>query len=704
MLYLIRLRTALLCDRLYYILLIIVLVISLINISFPKNSKYKKTEKEIIGKITDIYLDGNYLKLEVYGKEKIICNYYFKSKKEITTFKNNYLLGDIVYLKGNLKSLENSKTKNIFDYKKYQNNKRIYYLLEIKDYKKLSNNKNIYYKIKQLIIKRIGNNHYLNIFLLGNKKYLSNDVVTSFQNNGLSHLFAISGMHVNLLGTIILKLLKLFKIKENKTYLYASIFLLFYASITSFSSSVLRGVLFFILFSINKIFYLYIKNTNIFITTLAISLLYEPYFLYDIGFWYSFSISLSLLVTSDVINRYKNYFSKLLVTSIISFIMSIPISLYNFYQFNLLSIVYNLFYVPFVSIILFPLSLATFIIKPLEKIYNFFITILETTSLFFNKITIATFIFPKTYKLVYIIYFILVIITFIGLKLKRPKYILPLVLVLIIHYLYPYIDNSNYIKMIDVGQGDSFLIHSNNKNLLIDTGGIMSYKQKSWQVKTNQSSIVKNTTIPLLKSLGVKKIDYLLLTHGDYDHLGEAINLINNFKVEKIYLNEGTINYLEKNIIKNHNNINISYEGTNIKLGNFTLAQINTDLKEENDSSSIYYVTYKNMKMLFMGDATTKSEEYILDNYQISNIDILKVGHHGSLTSSSEKFIKKTNPKIALISAGKNNKFNHPREEILNRLNKYNIKYYLTINDGTTTIDLENYKIITDSKKNKTDK
>ena len=223
----------------------------------------------------------------------------------------------------------------------------------------------------------------------------------------------------------------------------------------------------------------------------------------------------------------------------------------------------------------------------------------------------------------------------------------------------------------------------------------MSFIKDKWMKRQNNNSLVKNITIPLLKSLGIKKIDIIILTHGDYDHLGEALNLINNFKVDKVYINDNKINYLEKQIIKKHNNIYISKEGTNFNIGNFNFLELNTDLEDENDSSSIYYITYNNLKMLFTGDASVKSEEYILNNYNIKNIDILKLGHHGSRTSTSEDLLEKTNPKLALISCGRNNRFGHPHLETIEKLNKYNINYLRTDKLGTITINLDTYKITT---------
>ena len=242
--------------------------------------------------------------------------------------------------------------------------------------------------------------------------------------------------------------------------------------------------------------------------------------------------------------------------------------------------------------------------------------------------------------------------------------------------------------MLDVGQGDSIIIHSNNKTVLIDTGGIKNYSNKKWELQKNNYSIVNSVTIPYLKKLGISKLDYLILTHGDYDHIGEAINLINNYKINKILINAGEINYLERKIINNFNNIEVAKKDYYFGLGDAEFLQLNGDLDEENDNSLVLFCYINNKTILLTGDASIKSEEYIMKNYNLDKIDILKVGHHGSRTSTSEKFIKKIEPNLALISVGKNNLFNHPHYETISLLKKYNINYLLTSKEGTIEIEL----------------
>lgn len=673
-----KLRTILLYNYPYYLFLILVILISIPRLIIPKNSIYNENTKNISGKVTSYTYSNNSLKIILSTKEKVIVYYYLKDENKI-----NIKLGDEIKVNGELRKPKSNTTKNLFNYKKYLYNKNIFYQLTATNITKLKSNKNLYYKLKQLVIDKTENSPYLKAFILGDKSQIKQDVIRSYQENGISHLLAISGMHITLLSSIILKLLKKINIKETKRYIITSLLLTLYLSLIGLSPSALRGVLFFILFSINKIYYFYIKPQNIFILVLSITLLINPYFIYDIGFQYSFLISITLILTSNLITG--NYLLKLLKTSTISFLISIPISLYNYYQINLMSIIYNLFFVPYVSIIVFPISLIVLFIKPLLPIYNVLIFILEKLSLFVSKISIGKLIFFKTTSIIYIIYLLIIILVFIKLKNKKIKPLIILIVLLFLHYIYPTFTRTTYIKMIDVGQGDSILIHSNNESILIDTGGVLSYGEE------DKSKIVLNTTIPLLKSLGIKELKYLILTHGDADHMGEAKYLIENFKVKNILINEGNINYLEKELLSKRKDASVAAEGTYIKCGDIELVQLNTDLQDENDSSQIYYGKYTNYTFLFTGDASIKSEDYILENYDIGEIDILKVGHHGSKTSTGKKLIETIKPKYSLISCGKDNKFNHPNSGVLENLK--NSKTYRTDKHGSITFKIKNNRL-----------
>ena len=176
--------------------------------------------------------------------------------------------------------------------------------------------------------------------------------------------------------------------------------------------------------------------------------------------------------------------------------------------------------------------------------------------------------------------------------------------------------------------------------------------------------------------------------------MGDSIYLINNYKVKNVVLNNDNFNELETNLIKELKKKKIKYYQNveKIPISNNIITILNTEeYDNENDNSNVIYIELNNYNFMFMGDAGVDKEKDILERYNISNIDVLKVGHHGSKTSSSKSFINKINPKYSIISVGKNNRYGHPNKEVLNNLN--NSKIYRTDQDGSIMFKIKNNKL-----------
>jgi competence protein ComEC len=455
--------------------------------------------------------------------------------------------------------------------------------------------------------------------------------------------------------------------------------------ITNFTASIVRAGIFFIFLTINKEYKLNIKTVNLLLLTLIISLLGDPHLIYNIGFQFSFLISLYLILFGDLIKKYKSKISKLFIVSFISFLGGLPIVLNNYFEFNLLSIILNLIYVPFVSIIVFPLSFLYFIIPIFDKLLYVLIELLENSSILFSNIKTFVITLGKPTFLLIIIYYLF--ITFILYKMKNNKYsFLLLVIPLLLNYM---CNNNKYpeVTFIDVGQGDSILIRLNTKNILIDTGGIVDYNEEQWKTKNKNYSIGKDTIVPYLKSLGIRDLDYLIITHGDNDHIGEAINIIDGILVKEVIMNSGDTVLKEKELINYLDKLKMRYsfkkEGDIIEIDNYKFYVLNPyKYTNENDSSIVLYTKIFNTKLSFMADAGIEVEKYLMNKYNL-DIDILKVGHHGSNTSSYPEFIKSISLKYAIIEVGLNNKFNHPSNSVLETLNENNIKIYQTSINGS---------------------
>lgn len=661
-LFLKRLRHILQSKHLIKIITIIIFIITLLYTNYyPFKSKYTKDDKEFIGIVTKYEVKEDKITIEIKAKEKLLITYKYQDKEF-----NNLSYGDKIKVKGTLITPSKNTNQNTFNYQKYLYYKKIYYLVEATSINKIANNHNYLYTIKNTLYQKIDklkSSNYIKTLLFCDNT-LSKEIKESYRINGISHLFSVSGMHINFFVSIIY--LYLNKITYNKRikYLITNIFIITYLILFP-SSSLLRSAVMSILYSINYLLKLKIKKIDILLLTLGVSLLINPFIIYDLGYIYSYTITFFLVLSSSTLKK-KNKINKIIYISLLSFLVSIPITIYNSYEINIISILLNIILVPIISIIILPLTILTYIFPILDSILYLFTNTLETISLFISKINITKIIFPKPSLLIIVLYYIIFLLSY-----QNKKYFYLNIILLIIIYISPYLNSNFEVVMFEVGEADCHLIkYPYNKNtILIDTGK-NEYK-------------IKNEVIPYLKSIGIKKIDYLIITHGDEDHIGGSITLINNFQVKNVILNKGTFTDIEKELIKNLNKKKIPYQINinKINLSNHTIYLLNnTKYNNENDNSIITYFTYQKYKFLYMGDASITTEDNLLENYNLNNISILKVGHHGSNTSSSKDFISQINPSISLISVGENNIYHHPNKEVINNLSKSRI-YRTDINN-----------------------
>ena len=568
-----RLKTILQSSNILLLMCILSIIISFIICNIKIESKYNINDSYIEGVLIDSSIDGNKYSFIIKGKEKIKCTYYIKNEYDLDKYKS-IKLGTKLKLKGTINVPSNNTVPNTFNYKKYLYYKHINYTFSVESIIIESENINILYKIKNYIKDRIGTYNskaYLSTFILGDKSYLDDDIYNKYQESGISHIFAISGMHISLLVAILLKLLKI--LKDDIKYPIIIIFLLLYIFITGVSSSILRSSILFTIIYINKKLDLNLETIQSFYITIIIILIIDPFRLYDVGFLYSSVISYFLIRYGFILKG--NYILTIFKVSILAFIVSLPISINMNYQINILSIFNNILVVPLISFIIYPLSLITFIIKPLDIVFFNITSMFEYISKYFLVFNI---VIPKPNIILIIIYYILV---YIFLNTYNKKLLLIMVLLLTFHKYSYLIDNSTYIYYLNVGQGDSTLIKYKDKTTLIDTGGKVSFKEDEWKKK--KEYLYTDTNIIFFKSIGISNIDNLILTHGDYDHMGEAINLVNNFKVEKVIFNCGSYNDLEKELIKVLDKKKIKYYSC---------------IKELNiDNNKLYFCIQRNMIM-----------------------------------------------------------------------------------------------------------
>ncbi len=668
-----KLNILLQSNFIYYVLILIAFLNIIIFTKCIKyDTKLDLAARNVTGKIISYDLNEKYLSFIIKNEEKVKATYYFKNNEEYKYFFNLNLYGASVNLQGEFKKPLNNTIPNTFNYKKYLYDNKIYVLFKAKNIE-IKETTNFFYQLKNSLINRINEYNskiYLKLFILGDKSELSDELYDAYKINGIAHLLAVSGMHITFFAYILEKLFIRFRNKTKRTLIIT--FLLFYSFLTNFAVSVLRCVLFYILKEVNKIYNLKISNIRLLLISAFLLLIYDPFYIYSIAFLYSFIITFGLMYS---FNKERNIFKSLFLTSVIAFLFSVPITINLNYEINISSIIINLICVPLVTYLIYPLSLLSLFIKGLDNFLMLFVNFFEfLNSQMLNYSLILN--VPKMSFIFMIGYYLCLCLFF---KVKHKIYLFLILINLGIVKIIPKLDSSFYVVYLDVGQGDSSLLISPYKKevVMIDTGGNLNYS-------------VSNNSILYLKSLGINKLDSLVLTHGDSDHAFETLNINKKLKIKTIVFNNNKYNNLEKEILKLKLN-----KTKDVNLKYFKAKNLNESLSDDENASSLgFKFNIQNYIFLFMGDIPIKETKIILKKNDLT-CDFLKLSHHGSKYSTDEIIINQIKPRYVLISAGRDNLFKHPHKEIISLLELKKIKYYTT-QQGSIVIKInknKNYNI-----------
>lgn len=654
----------------YVFLGVIVFLYVTISLQVSRSSIYAASETSFEGVIEKKTMSENKITFELGGKEDLICNYYSEDDEEKNELWQKIQLGSLVSIEGKLKEPLANTIPNAFDYKKYLAHKNIFYVCTIEDVVVVQEPKRFLHKIKNFVINRIMTfeiRDYLYTMIIGDKSFLDEEVLNKYRENGVTHLFAISGMHIGLFALILSKVFKKCKVSNHVASVLTTIFIWFYAFLAGFGASVMRATLLFSLLTIDKMMDLKLDKLKILFLTGFILIMYRYNIVLDVGFIFSFVTTFGLIYASKILSKHK-----VLGTSLIAGAFSLPITINSFYKFNIASILFNLIFIPYVSTIVYPLCLLTFFIRWLEPLTILSIDLLELLNDLCAKVTFLQFVVPSLHPVIVVLYYI-ILLAFIRKRIYATCVILFMMILLC--KIQPLLDGKVHVEFMDVGQGDSTVIRSahNDEVILIDTGG---------KIDDKSSFYVSDGVITYLYSLGIDRIDYLILTHGDADHLGDFLNVAKKMKIGKVILNRGSVNEAEKRILESGVRVGFEYDGS------LDLRFLNDKVwDDENANSIVAHLSVGEMSFLFMGDADKDVERYICKKYDL-RASVVKLGHHGSKTSSDEDFLKGVGARIGIISSGRNNRYNHPSGETLKTLEKLKMKTYNTQIDGSILFEI----------------
>lgn len=599
----------------------------------------------------------NYKNINIDNKTQISVNADIKHSQYSTTFigkiKNKKLLilipknenlqySDIIIPnKYKLREIENNyNNDSSFDSKQFYLSKKIIYKLDIKEYNlQKKGNQNIINELKNfrntLLNLNFKSQNIINALLFG-KNNFSQYEKNLFNSLGISHVFSISGLHISILFNFLLILINFFKPHDFIQKLLLSTSNFIYYFLAGCNIPVARAIftkLGNFIFKIDNLFLL-----NIFV---IISLIFNPFIIYNKSFLLSCGISYILLL-----NRHFQNFH----LSVILFLFPLLITINFNYSINFLTPIINMIFVPIIIIIFIPLSILITLTQ-LQIFDNFcyyfyqlILSIFEILNFFTISIGYQSFI--KLQVFAFIFYYIW----------KYKKFIFPLIYFSICLLINPTI-KKNELHFINVGQGDAMLFSYNfrMKNILIDTGNTNAGRE----------------LITYLKYYAINKIDLLIISHFDKDHSANIKLLQQFFSINKIISTYSHNNYKDTIILK---------KMYTLKEDDFNLYFLPPLKKyeEENNMSLVCLLEFNKYKILLTGDIEKSRELDIINNHKalLKNITLLKAAHHGSKTSSSEEFLKFTNPQYIIISAGKNNIYKHPSPLVIDRYKQYKIKFF----------------------------
>nr|WP_275581481.1 DNA internalization-related competence protein ComEC/Rec2 [Amphibacillus cookii] len=537
---------------------------------------------------------------------------------------------------------------------------------------------------------------WMKSLVLGERSAIEDTYLQLFQRWHLTHLLSISGLHVCLLIGLLYGLCnRLIGITKETTYFILLVLLSFYPLLAGGSPSVWRACIVGILNLLSWLFHRRIQPIDFLSISFILLLLLQPAWMYHIGFQFSFIITFSLLLSAKILSMIKGKIVKAIFITILSMVVILPLQIHYFYVFNPMSLLINtivswyfaVFFIPsmfitFISIFVFPflLPLFTFFIT---IVHDLFLNILLFADQYLYKPLIIG-EFPSIYMVAFYVSFYYFLNQFEKQNFKKVlSSLLSIILIIASLLVRPYLNPYGKVTMLDIGQADALVIQLPHKKgvILYDVGGSFTSDFSSSSDRLYQQ-VIK----PYLFYEGISKIDAIIISHEDHDHLGSLAYLIEDFTVGHLITSQYLQfpkelkdkldrDQIEHQIIRPRQAFDIAGQA-------FVSLGPTRDWLDRNDNSLVLYTKFADTDWLLTGDISEKVEIDLIHQYPSLEIDILSVAHHGSATSSGLLFLEGLNVKTALISAGRNNRFQHPHDDVIERLFDLGVKIYRTDHHG----------------------
>ena len=605
-----------------------------------------------------------------------------------------------------------------FNYQEYLENNNIHGLsyLYRADYTIIKRSKDLYYYLivvpRNWIRNRINKfysseySSFLKAILLGEKSSLPPQLKQDFASSGLSHILAVSGLHTGVIALIFLTIFQIVFRNRTAARILTIVLLIYYMLLAHAVPSVQRAVIMISLVLLAKILQRRISTINILFAAAFIILVINPMQLFSIGFQLSFISVFAILVIFQYLSKKLNPLRKnhsklfwllnLMLLSLMVQIVLAPLTIHYFHTLALGGIIANVIAIPLISLmlplsilsILFPISAICAVYAAANKLLLFLVFAISRF-VASHRILLFDFLYLNDLQILSLYTVMLMLILLWkhsdNSQIKLYKFLSFSVLTITILVVPGLLRERNFeITVLDVGQGDAIVIRTPaHKTILIDTGD-----------KTMNKDYGELVVVPYFKARGIKDIDLLILTHPHADHIGGAQAVMENIRVDKVLIPrceyEST---LYDNVLASfeENKIEVIYADTSLVFQEFQPVKLKIlhpayEYRNENNVNNYSIVVkaeYENFAVLFTGDAEKEVEEILIENWGNKlDSDLLKVGHHGSNSSSTFEFLEHVSPEYAVISVGTKNRYDHPDKEVIVRIENSTDKLFRTDLDG----------------------
>ena len=621
--------------------------------------------------------------------------------EKILLFTNHkqFEIGDIVSVTGKLREIKSNGNPRLFNYKRFNLKKKIFSNIYSDDVKKIGENKNLkrdFHKFAENVFDTFLSTDNSNIM---KRIFLANNYDADFENNireiGLSHILAVSGLHIGIIYLILSKILVILPIKRLFREIIILFFIFLYAYLIGNPASVLRAEIFLFISIFSSLYGKVKDRLNDLFLTIFVILLINPYMIFDVGLYLSaFSVLGIIKILPYFSKKRDGFILKSLKLTFSVMLIILPIILYTFGKFSIITFFSNLVLTPiFVICIVISFFILLFgllslkICAVLGLLVNNLLNLIRLNVDFLKDININIIFYEYNIVFVIFTYFLLLVYfkrrDFKYFSFGDIKFLTIFVMMVFafsnVFYIYK---NEVNINFIDIGQGDACLIRGKQNNILIDTGGITFGKGDNG----------KSVLIPYLQKHGVKKLDFVFVSHLDADHCKNLSSLSKEVKIKNLFFRkDGYRDFVKKygevkaeNIYNIENNLKLNLEDVSLEVLKAK------DSTEENERSIIVRVTVNGKKILFTGDIGAFTENQLIKND--IDCDYLKVAHHGSKNSSSPEFLSASSPKTSIISCGYKNRYNHPHKDALDRIKSTGSDVFRTDLQGNIMLRINKFE------------